>query len=446
MKSELKGFNKIFAFTFLQHIKGKAYKTTTLAIALALLLIPMAIFVGIEVFGGEDESGQIEVEAVDMTTIKSLYIVDDTDDQKADMSALPLYLNQSGMNVEAKQFGSVEKAAAAAQKNGNALILYTSKDGGLYTTNVIIPEKSKISQDEAYTFQIYLDNYLYALDVAVNGSIPEEPVDDFDDAEFDDEAEKEEETVNLAFMVVSYLNVMILYFFVLAYGQSVANSVVMEKSSKLMETFLLSVKPTAMILGKLLAITFAGVIQFMSWVLSLILGVLGGVGLVNLINPEADLAIVNIFEMIKDMTAGMFSFENCVLALMMVLVGLMLYCSLAGIGGALAGKSEDLASTNVIFTMVLVISFLVCIYTGALAGDVNAVPWLDWIPFTAVMITPAKALLGVIPLWRILLSFGIIAVSTLVITFIAGKLYKMLVLYKGEAPKPATIIKMLRNK
>ena len=47
--------------------------------------------------------------------------------------------------------------------------------------------------------------------------------------------------------------------------------------------------------------SFAGVIQFMSWVVSLILGVLGGVGLVNLINPEADLAIVNIFEMIKDM-------------------------------------------------------------------------------------------------------------------------------------------------
>ena len=50
-----------------------------------------------------------------------------------------------------------------------------------------------------------------------------------------------------------YLNVMVLYFLVLFYGQGVASSVVLEKQSKLMDTFLLSVRPEAMVLGKLLA-------------------------------------------------------------------------------------------------------------------------------------------------------------------------------------------------
>ena len=445
MKSQLKGFDKIFAFTFLQHIRGKAYKTTTIAIALALLLIPMAIFAGIEVFGSDDEVLDSEVETVDMSTLKYLYIVDDTGDEKADMSVLPVYLAQDGINVETKNFDSVDDAALAADKNHNALILYTNKDGELYTTNVIIPEDSKVSEDAAYTFQIYLDTYLYALDMTYNGSDFEE------EYEYEEELYVEDEEVSdggqsLAFMIISYLNVMILYFFVLAYGQSVANSVVMEKSSKLIETFLITVKPTAMILGKLFAITLAGIIQFVSWIAALILGVAGGVGIVNVINPDAELTVVTIFEMIKEMTAGMLSFEGCFLALMMVLVGLLLYCSLAGIGGALASKSEDLASTNVIFTMILVISFLACIYTGALTGDVTTAPWLDWIPFTAVMITPAKALLGIIPLWRTLLSFGIITVTTLAVTFVAGKLYKMLVLYKGEALKPANILKMLKSK
>ena len=444
MKNELKGFNKIFSFTFLQHIKGKAYKTTTIAIALMLFLIPVAIFGGIEIFGGEDETAGTEVEMVDMSTIKYLYIVDSTGDKKADMTAFPGYLAQVGLSVEMKNFDSVEDAAASAEKNRNVLILYTDKDGDLYTTNIIIPDESRISHGAAYNLQVLLDNYLYAL----NGYVPDYDAGDYEDESADEGVteDAEGETVNVAFMVVSYLNVMILYFFVLAYGQSVANSVVMEKSSKLIETFLISVRPTAMIMGKLLAITFAGVIQFVSWIAALILGVLGGVGLVNLINPDAELAIVDIFEMIIDMTEGMFSPGNCILALVMVLVGIMLYCSLAGIGGALAGKSEDLASGNVIFTMVLVISFLTCIYTGAMTGDTEAVPWLDFIPFTAVMITPAKALLGTISVWRSLASLAIIVVTTLAVTFVAGKLYKMLVLYKGEMPKPATIFKMLKSK
>lgn len=448
MKSQLKGFNKIFAFTFFQHIKGKAYKTTTLAIALALFLIPVAIFGAIEIFGSDEEGGETEIPSVDMTSIERLYIVDDTDDDRADMSALPLLLQQSGINTKLKSYGDdFEDARKAAEKDDNALILYTQKDGELYTTTVIIPDDSKITEDEAYTFQIYLDQYLYALDVTYNGDIiDEEPAIDDEEVYIDEEETEEEENLSLAFMIVSYLNVMILYFFVLAYGQSVANSVVMEKSSKLMETFLISVKPMAMILGKLLAITFAGVLQFVLWVVSLILGVAGGIGLVNVINPDADLAIVNILEMIRDMTAGMFSVGNCLLAVVMVIVGLLLYCSLAGIGGALAGKSEDLASTNVVFTMVLVVSFLVCIYTGTLNGDVDAAPWLDWIPFTAVMLTPAKALLGTISIWRSLASLAIMVATTLAVTFAAGKLYKMMVLYKGDLPKPAMILKMLKNK
>lgn len=448
MKSQLKGFNKIFAFTFLQHIKGKAYKTTTLAIALALFLIPVAIFGAVEIFGSDEEVGELDVPPVDMTSIERLYIVDDTKDDKADMSALPLFLQQSGINAELKSYGDdFEDARKAAEKDDNALILFTQKDGELYTTTVIIPDDSEITEDEAYTFQIYLDQYLYALDVTYNGDdFEDDYIIEDDEVYVDEEESEEEDNLNFAFMIVSYLNVMILYFFVLAYGQSVANSVVMEKSSKLMETFLLSVKPMAMILGKLLAITFAGVIQFILWVASLILGVAGGIGLVNIINPDAELAIVNILEMIRDMTAGMFSVGNCLLAVVMIIVGLLLYCSLAGIGGALAGKSEDLASTNVVFTMVLVVSFMACIYTGTLSGDIDAAPWLDWIPFTAVMLTPAKALLGTISIWRSLASLAIMAATTLAVTFAAGKLYKMMVLYKGDLPKPAMILKMLKNK
>ncbi len=109
----------------------------------------------------------------------------------------------------------------------------------------------------------------------------------------------------------------------------------------------------------------------------------------------------------------------------------------------MASKAEDLSSANVIFTLVLVVSFIVVIYGGGLNGETR--PWLDWIPFTSVMITPSKILMGTLPLWKTMGSFAVTLATTLAATLTAGKIYKSLALYRGEILKPSTLIKMLRG-
>ena len=148
-------------------------------------------------------------------------------------------------------------------------------------------------------------------------------------------------------MILTFLNIMVLYFFVLIYGQSVAGSVVMEKNSKLMEVFLTAVKPSAMIMGKLLAISLSGMLQLISWVLALLIGFGAGGGLAQLINPDAGNPLAEILDLAAALTDGMFSAGRLIAALVMALLGVILYCSLAAIGGSLAGKQEDLSSTNV---------------------------------------------------------------------------------------------------
>jgi ABC-2 type transport system permease protein len=165
----------------------------------------------------------------------------------------------------------------------------------------------------------------------------------------------------------------------------------MEKSSKLMESMLVAVNPVAIILGKLFAITLTGVIQIISWLGSLGLSfVIGNYG-VKAINPDSTMEIIEMFKMLRELTEGMFSPMNCILAAVFIILGMLLYCSLAGIGGAMASKAEDLSSANMMFTLVLVVWFLATIYGGGMEGTAN--PVMDWIPFTAVMVTPANALL-----------------------------------------------------
>ena len=66
---------------------------------------------------------------------------------------------------------------------------------------------------------------------------------------------------------------------------------------------------------------------------------------------------------------GLFSLPALLLAAAIILAGFLMYCSLSAIGGSLAGKAEDLGTTNVLFSMVLVASFLACIIAGGMDGS-----------------------------------------------------------------------------
>ena len=71
--------------------------------------------------------------------------------------------------------------------------------------------------------------------------------------------------MGLLSMLLPFASLMLLYFLVLLYGQSTAASVILEKTSKLMDLFLVSVEPGAMVLGKVLATALAGLLQLAVW-------------------------------------------------------------------------------------------------------------------------------------------------------------------------------------
>ena len=75
----------------------------------------------------------------------------------------------------------------------------------------------------------------------------------------------EGEAMGLLSMLLPFASLMLLYFLVLLYGQSTAASVILEKTSKLMDLFLVSVEPTAMVLGKVVATALAGLLQLAVW-------------------------------------------------------------------------------------------------------------------------------------------------------------------------------------
>lgn len=434
MKGQFRGLSKIFSFTFIQHVKSKGYKNTTIIIGLLCLLIPALIMTGIEYLGSDDTSDVDSTDViVSMEQLNRVLVVDMTEGEAFDMSLIGQAAKEmTGTDMEIVNMGKdFDTARSTASGTSDTLIMVIEQEGTLYKTNIVIPDGSDISEDVVYQFQSFVDQYTQI----VSGEYADQP----------DDEDPVEGIQGGVTMVVSYLNIMVLYFFVLAYGQGVANSVVMEKSSKLMENFLISVKPTAIVLGKLLAITATGIIQFFTWILSLVISFAAGTAIVKSINPDTDMLVIRGFEMLKELLDGMFSPINCIMAILMIMLGMLLYCALAGIGGAMASKTEDLSAANVIFTMALVISFFAALVGGGFGESMDAAPWLDWIPFTSVLVTPGRVLMGTLPLWKTALCFVISLITALLATALAGKIYKTMVLYKGDIPKPADIIKMLKR-
>ena len=459
MKKEFRGLGKIFSFTFLHHVRSKGYIASTLIIAMLCLLIPVGVLAGRELIGGgepEPEPGTestMELEAGEEINLEKefeklqfLYVVDRSQDGIDELAGFGDYLRQeAGLDLQVRDFGNdMEKAAELSSGKRDVMVLTADQVGKDFELNLLVPEGG-VSGMAAESLVPLLDQYMEGVKSRVNGAYGAEN----GAAEAEDGEGHIGDLKEVVAMILTFLNIMVLYFFVLIYGQSVAGSVIMEKNSKLIKVFLTAVKPSAMIMGKLLAISLSGMLQLVSWVLALLIGFAAGGGLAQLINPDAGNPLAEILNLAAALTDGMFSAGTLIAALIMALLGVLLYCSLAAIGGSLAGKQEDLSSTNVVFTLVLIISFFAALYGGGIEGfgaDSGLLKtMLDWIPFTAVMVTPSRILLGLIPLGYGLGSVALTAAVTILLVAVAGRLYKTMALYRGQVPSPKEIIKLIRT-
>lgn len=484
-KNRYSGFYKIFQFTFNQRVKTRGYRSAVIIGALLCLLAPMAIMACLELFGGDGEEpvNPVTTVMVAETTQESAGAGETADaemaeadnggaqesaadgvggeagavlaesagqtGQAADYSQLNGLGSQGYDQISYEMYGTPQEAldAAAGVENAAVLIVERGSQGDLLS--LVLPQDSNLSKSDLEGLERFVGNAYPYIQMQRTGLEPQElakltaPV----SVDTHRSAESQESALDalkeaLAY-ILPYLNIMVLYFMVLFYGQGVATSVLMEKTSKLMDTMLLAAKPGGMVIGKVLAQALAGVVQIFIWLAALAGGLWGGALVVRFINPDSQMAILQLMDMLGGM-GGLFAVSAAVAALLQIVAGFLLYCSLAAIGGAVAGKQEDLSSTSLLFILALIGSFCVCLYSGGLGTMSPASAWLNWVPFTAVMIVPGRVLLGQIPLWQAYGSIVVVLAAFVLISLLAGKIYKSMALYKGQVPGIGKILKMMK--
>lgn len=469
MKNELKGLGKIFAFTFERQVKSTGYLVGTIVFALLCFLLPAGIMAAVEYFGGDSDSA---VETAAVSPVQTVYVADETDGA-ADWNLLTQAGSETFGGISYVTCGSLEEADAKAGQEEHSLILLleeakkTAQENTLsqasngsqngYQMHLLLPDNTSLSEGDAGDLESFLQANFQIILLQKSGIDPAAAAELLVPATTEvttvgEEALSETEAAlesmrEVLGMLLPYLNIMILYFLVLFYGQGVANNVIMEKTSKLMDTFLVAVKPTAMVFGKVLAVTAASMLQFVIVAASLIGGFAAGSALVRMINPDSDMLLLLFFDSLSEFQ-GVLTVPGILLAVVMMVSGFFLYCSLSAIGGSAAGKPEDLSSTNVVFTTVLIVSFLAALYAGGIGSmDSGAfAKWLDFVPFTSILVTPSRIMLGEVSLGMGFVSLLLVLIVSVLCLLLAGKVYRMMALYKGNPPTPAKLMKMLKEK
>lgn len=444
-KKGLEGAGTVFRFSFRQQTGKTGWRLTTILPALLLLLaIPLVMLIALRSADKE----------VTETPVRAVYV--------ADLTGIPSdysLLNEAGDSVFSKieyiPAADAEAAVAAAGEREGALALLTELGESGYELTLIRPEGTSLKASEAKDYLRFLRDAFPVLAREKSG-LTEAQLAELSKAVLsgsstsaawrDDSIKDGYETIREALeMALPYLGIMLLYFMVLVYGQGVAGSVILEKSSKLMDAMLLSLRPQAMILGKTLAGWLAGVVQMAAWVAGAVLGCVLGRFLVLQLEPGSTMGILQFFSMLGA-ASGLFTLPNIILAVALILAGFLMYCAIASIGGAMASKPEDLGSCNSIFTLLLLASFFLTMYgeSSSSRSLVSNAAWMNYVPFTAVMSTPARALLGQVPLYTGLISLLLTLAVALLAVLAAGKLYRLLVFRRGDPPKLADVPKLLR--
>jgi ABC-2 type transport system permease protein len=257
-------------------------------------------------------------------------------------------------------------------------------------------------------------------------------------------------------LTIGMLSAFIIYMFIVIYGAQVMTGVVQEKTNRIVEVMISSVKPFELMMGKIIGIAMVGLTQFFMWVIltgvisvavgSLFVGSIDVNSMHQMGQVGMQTAPVNAMpsEMQSLFTAlsGVNYIQIVGLFIVYFLGGYLLYASLfAAVGSAVDNETDTQQ-----FSMPIMLPIIFAIYAGIFAAQNPDGPlafWCSMIPFTSPIVMMVRLPFDV-PVWQILLSLTILILSFVGTTWMAGKIYRTGILMYGKKVSWKELWKWLR--
>jgi ABC-2 type transport system permease protein len=224
---------------------------------------------------------------------------------------------------------------------------------------------------------------------------------------------------------VAYIGAFILYIVILMYAVAVMRATLEEKTSRIVEVVISSMKPWHLMLGKITGVGAVSLTQLSIWLLSGAL--LGGAGIPALVAARPDLAD---FGQIREALPGLGLIG---LFLGFFLLGFFMYAGLYACVGAMCNTDQEAqqAQAPVIVFVVAPIILVVPVIQNPLSAMATG---LSLFPLFTPILMWARVVSAQVPAWQVALSFVLMALAVLGIAWVAGRIYKTGILMTGKRP------------
>lgn len=233
---------------------------------------------------------------------------------------------------------------------------------------------------------------------------------------------------------LGFIGAILIYMSLFIYGAQVMRGVIEEKTSRIVEVIVSSVKPFQLMLGKIIGVGLVGLTQFVLWILlsTIVTQLFGGSGGGHNVQQSPMMAFTsNLGEnIVYELSCFIFYW----------LTGYLLYSALfAAVGSAVDSETETQQFMFPI-TLPLLFAYLLSVSYFFQAPDSPLAVWLSIIPLTAPVVMMVRIPFGV-PAWQLGLSMSLMIAGFLFATYIASRIYRVGILMYGKKPSYKEMVK-----
>ena len=436
MKNNTGRTGTVFRYTVQQH-----YKTTSVRILLIVLfLLAVASIPVIRLIAGDESE-------VTSSDVQTLYLYNETgfEINKEDITADERY---ASITVSACD-GDKDALRKTLHDDKNAVAAFITADSsgmGGFLISGYCGEDSNVSENDCSTLNHVLRDALQQ-SIMRTLNVTQDQIDMMKLNVFSQVSTVEDYLAGDEQIVDSgtHMTVNLFYSFTVVMVAAIAMSYIFqqcmeEKVSKLVESLLVSVSPSALLAGKILAVTlfvFGGIAM-----------VAAGVFISYLIaKSTGDVSFLpGILQKFLgiDLTALHLSIGTLLLLILCILLAYSIIAFFSGIVGSCCSKTEDTQQASIAVVLFLMIGYYVASFTPMMQNQ-SVDYFVSLFPVTSIFTALPNYVCGKIPLMIFILALVIQALTVFLFAKLAGAVYKMMLLYRGGFPKPAQLIRMLRE-
>jgi len=215
----------------------------------------------------------------------------------------------------------------------------------------------------------------------------------------------------------------LMYFVILFYGMNVARSIIEEKTSRIFEVLLATIRPEEMMAGKVLGVGAVGLTQIGIWIIA------------GLLVAKLGLLSAGVTFSITPVQVGFF--------ILFFLLGYVLYSSVAAALGAMTSSEQELQQMNMFLMLPLIACSLVILRVVRDADGVIAQAF-SFFPFCTPLIMYVRIAVHQPPAWQIALSILGLILTILLVLWFASRIYRVGILMYGKKPNLPEILRWLK--